>query len=175
MSWSRGYKSVTWTFFAAIERNLESEQEERVSADMRIRKSQVNCVHQTVRVAFGWGSLVAKLPFFFMKTIQRFSFLNDYFPPFKFSCFVGFHIFGYHDVCQNIKLQRRSERPWTYSEKPNTSSYGVQLRRYERGCIPLLCTLPSCRACTGAEPPLNDETKCLTQEPPIFKLTLSTL
>ena len=37
-------KSVIWIFFAAIERNLESEEQERVSADMRIRKSQVNDV-----------------------------------------------------------------------------------------------------------------------------------
>lgn len=32
---------------SAIERNLESEEQERVSADMRIRKSQVNHVRLT--------------------------------------------------------------------------------------------------------------------------------
>lgn len=37
--------------FSAIERNLESEEQERVSADMRIRKSQVNHVMLTSRVA----------------------------------------------------------------------------------------------------------------------------
>lgn len=37
--------------FSAIERNLESEEQERVSADMRIRKSQVNHVTLTSQVA----------------------------------------------------------------------------------------------------------------------------
>lgn len=37
--------------FSAIERNLESEEQERVSADMRIRKSQVNHVMLACRVA----------------------------------------------------------------------------------------------------------------------------
>lgn len=42
--WLRGisFYIVIHTFLiAAIERNLESEEQERVSADMRIRKSQV--------------------------------------------------------------------------------------------------------------------------------------
>lgn len=37
--------------FSAIERNLESEEQERVSADMRIRKSQVNHFMLMSRVA----------------------------------------------------------------------------------------------------------------------------
>lgn len=37
--------------FSAIDRNLESEEQERVSADMRIRKSQVNHVMLTSQVA----------------------------------------------------------------------------------------------------------------------------
>lgn len=38
-------------WFPAIERNLESEEQERVSADMRIRKSQVNDVQAKSWVA----------------------------------------------------------------------------------------------------------------------------
>lgn len=38
------FNAVSKSFISAIERNLESEEQERVSADMRIRKSQVNYV-----------------------------------------------------------------------------------------------------------------------------------
>lgn len=37
-----GSRVIPKSLISAIERNLESEEQERVSADMRIRKSQVN-------------------------------------------------------------------------------------------------------------------------------------
>lgn len=46
--------------FPAIERNLESEEQERVSADMRIRKSQVHFFSQQIFQMDG-GVFVEKL------------------------------------------------------------------------------------------------------------------